>query len=158
MLHERRERDRFDVTRTAANRLGKALVYAAVFLLVDFVAFGLVYALFAATLRGLAPRPALSSGLLYMAFRVIDPVLPLQFVLLAAIRYFALQRYYPLIALAEVGAFFAVTQPKYSGPAVELLLGMFSFSPSHVPGPGIALLGSSFVAWVLVTTCLRRLA
>lgn len=137
--------------------VGKALAFAAAFLLVDFAAFGLVYALSAVALRGFAPHEALSSALLYMAFRVIGLAIPLQFALIAAIRFAGYQRSYPLVALADVGAFFAVTSVSYSGPATSLLLGMFSFDASHVPGPGIALVGSSLLAWVVTVLGPARL-
>jgi hypothetical protein len=130
---------------------GRALAFAVGFSLIDLGVYAALYAVIGATLGGLGLVAAVQDGALMAFGRVLYLQWPLQFLFLVLIRFRNWHTNILVVALASLVAF-AVTIPLFFGVrTLGDFVRFFEVSTiSNDPGPGVVVLASMLIAWVLV--------
>jgi len=138
--------------------LGQALRYAALFCVLDLVLFFLLYLVLGLTLLGASAIDAAENGALMAFARLLYLQWPLQFVFLSLLRIAGW--YENVLAVVAAGILaFAVTIPLFFGGIANPRDFLSFFEISHLtgqPGPGLTLLTSVLIAWLLLSALSAR--
>lgn len=136
---------------------GRSFLFASGFLVIDFLVFWAIYVVFALFVKQFGFSDALVAGGNNILARTISFQWPLQFLALAGLRYTDLHRIYPCIAIASILALVAGAFLMSLGRGIPSIATMFGISfESKVLGPGIALVFSSLIAWIIAVPLAKK--